>query len=145
MDTGDAFLSIGHHLAEEVGEAGAAELGGACAVEVSVVNCFAVGGGAEAGVLLLGLWGSALGGGLLLEGCGRGKGFGPAEGGGCARHFAGKTRLWRSWRSGSGYPRVLGIASDLDLYYSVSFPAICMKCFLPDIISCEQTLYSEFC
>ena len=48
-------------------------------------------------MLLLGLWGDALGGGLLLEGCGRGEGFGSAEGGGCGRHCGGKARLWRRW------------------------------------------------
>ena len=74
MDARHAALGVGDYFGEEVGEAGAAELGGACAVEVSVVDCFAVGWGAEAGaggsggvgpggVLLL------LGGGL--ESCGR--------------------------------------------------------------------------
>ncbi len=53
-------------------------------------------------MLLLGLWGDTLGGGLLLEGCGRGKGFGSAESGGCGRHCVGKARLWKSWKCGSG-------------------------------------------
>ena len=44
-------------------------------------------------MLLLGLWGDALGGGLLLEGCGRGEGFGSAEGERCGRHCGGKARL----------------------------------------------------
>ena len=59
-------------------------------------------------MLLLGLRGSALGGGLLLERCGRGEGFGSAEGGGCGSHCVGKARLWRSWRSGSGIGRLSG-------------------------------------
>lgn len=43
-----ALLGVGNHFREEVGEAGATELGGAGAVEVPVVDGFAVGGGAEA-------------------------------------------------------------------------------------------------
>lgn len=47
LDPGHAFLSIAHHLTEEVGEARTAELRGAGAVEVPVIDGFAVGGGAE--------------------------------------------------------------------------------------------------
>ncbi len=57
-------------------------------------------------MLLLGLRGNALGGGLLLEGCGRGEGFGSAEGGGWGRHCVGKARLWKSLRSGSSIGRL---------------------------------------
>ena len=53
-------------------------------------------------MLLLGLGGDALGGGLLLERCGRGEGGGSAEGGGCGRHCGGMARLWKSWWTGSG-------------------------------------------
>ena len=58
LDPGYAFLCVADHFAEEVGEAGAAELAGARAVEVPVIDCFAVGGSAEA-------WGR----GWMLEGC----------------------------------------------------------------------------
>ena len=47
LNTGDPFLSIAHHLTEEIGEGGAAELRGAGAVEISVIDGLAVGGGAE--------------------------------------------------------------------------------------------------
>jgi len=56
LDPRHAFLRVAHHLGEKVGEAGAAELGGACAVQVAVVDGFAVGGVAQAG-------GAGLGGG----------------------------------------------------------------------------------
>lgn len=49
LDPSHAFLRVAHHLGEEVGEAGAAELGGPRAVEVAVVDAFAVGGVAEGG------------------------------------------------------------------------------------------------
>lgn len=61
---GDAFLGIAHHLAEEVGEACPAELRGAGTVEVSVIDGFAVGRGAE---MLRG----SLGGRGLVRGSGR--------------------------------------------------------------------------
>jgi len=66
----DSPLRIRDHLAEQVGEAGAAELGGSGPVEVAVVDCFAVGGGAETGVGLreLGGAGGGCGGGGLGEG-----------------------------------------------------------------------------
>lgn len=60
----DAFLSIAHHLAEEIGEACPTELRGAGAVEIPVIDGFAVGGGAEV------LRGS-LGGSSLVRGSGR--------------------------------------------------------------------------
>lgn len=50
LDPGYFFLGVGYHFCEEVGEAGATELGGAGAVEVSVVDGFAVRWGAEAGL-----------------------------------------------------------------------------------------------
>lgn len=49
LDARHAFLRVAHDLGEEVGEAGAAELGGPRAVEVAVVDGFAVGGVAKAG------------------------------------------------------------------------------------------------
>ena len=49
LDPGHAFLGIGHHFAEEVGEAGTAELAGAGPVEIPVVDCFAIGGSPETG------------------------------------------------------------------------------------------------
>ena len=58
LDPRHPFLCIADHFAEEVGEAGAAELAGARAVEVPVVDRFAVRGSAEA-------WGR----GWTLEGC----------------------------------------------------------------------------
>ena len=95
-------------------------------------------------MLLLGLRGGALGGGLLLEGCGRGKGFGSAaEGGGCGRHCGGEERVlevvvvfWWWW-----YRRALGIASDLDflLFYRPLFWQF--ACFQPKILSCDRVLY----
>lgn len=48
LDSCYPFLRIADHLTEEVGEAGAAELGRPRAVEVPVIDGFAVGGGAEA-------------------------------------------------------------------------------------------------
>lgn len=42
LDISHAFLSIGYHLCEQVGETGATELGRACAVEVPVIDGFAV-------------------------------------------------------------------------------------------------------
>ena len=42
LDISHAFLSIGYHLCEQVCEAGATELGRACAVQVSIVDGFAV-------------------------------------------------------------------------------------------------------
>lgn len=65
MDPRDSLLGIGDHFSEEVGEAGAVQLRGAGAVEVAVVDCLAVGGGAETGGGL-GVLGDALGGLLLL-------------------------------------------------------------------------------
>ncbi len=70
LDPGHAFLCVAHHLGEEVGEAGAAELGGPCAVQVAVVDAFAVGGAAQAGGAGLG---SGAGGRCLRGGGGRGK------------------------------------------------------------------------
>ena len=49
LDAGYALLRVSDHLAEEVGEAGATELGRPGAVEVSVIDGLAVGGGAETG------------------------------------------------------------------------------------------------
>ena len=69
LDSGHAALGVGDHFCEEVAEAGAGELGGARAVEVAVVDCFAGGGGAESGLLelILGLRvrREAMGGALL--------------------------------------------------------------------------------
>lgn len=45
----DLFVGVGDHFHEEEGEAGAAEFGTAAAVEVAVVDGFAVTGDAEAG------------------------------------------------------------------------------------------------
>lgn len=59
----DPLLGIAHHFTEEVGEACSAELCGAGPVEVSIINGFAVRGGAE-------LLRSSLGGGRLLGGGG---------------------------------------------------------------------------
>lgn len=43
------FLRVRHHLAEQVGEAGPAELGRPRSVQVAVVDGLAVGGGPETG------------------------------------------------------------------------------------------------
>jgi len=74
LDPGHAFLRVAYHLGEEVGEAGAAELGGPCAVQVAVVDAFAVGGVAQAGGAGLGsgAGGRCLRGGGAREKCLRG-------------------------------------------------------------------------
>ena len=64
LDPGHPLLRVADHLAEEVGEAGAAELGRPSAVEVPVIDGFTVGGGAEA----------VLGGGGADESGGEGSG-----------------------------------------------------------------------
>lgn len=59
LNTGDTPLSVDDHFGEQVGEAGAAELGGAGPIQVPVVDGLAVGGGAEtwACAIVGGRWG----------------------------------------------------------------------------------------
>lgn len=64
LDTGDAFLGVANHLTEEIGETCPAEFRGAGAVEVPIIDGFAVRWGAEL------LW-SSLGGGRLMGEAGR--------------------------------------------------------------------------
>ena len=47
LDPSHPLLGVGDHFTEEVSEAGSAQLGGSRSVEVSVVDCFAVGRNAE--------------------------------------------------------------------------------------------------
>ena len=42
LDSGYSLLRVGYDFCEEVGEAGATQLGGASAIEVSVIDGFAV-------------------------------------------------------------------------------------------------------
>lgn len=49
LDPRHATLGIGDHLAEEKGKGGAAQLAVAAAIQVSIVDGFAVGGDAQAG------------------------------------------------------------------------------------------------
>ena len=79
-------LSIRHHFTKQICEAGAAQLRRACAIEISVVDCLAVGGGAEAGMLLGGMRRRTLDGGLLLERSGIWKGFRITLSGRCGGH-----------------------------------------------------------
>ena len=85
MDSRHAVLGVDDHFSEQIGETGTAELGGAGAVQVAVVDCLAVGGCSEAGVGC----GALLGGGLGVRvwreglrarsedhGCGMGVGMG---------------------------------------------------------------------
>ena len=63
LDPSHPFLRVAHHLGEEVGEASTTQLRRACAVEVSVVDGFPVGRGAEPTPDLrggAGWWGSRL-------------------------------------------------------------------------------------
>ncbi len=47
LNAGHSFLGVTDHLTEEIGKACPAELRGARAIEVSVIDSFAIGGGAE--------------------------------------------------------------------------------------------------
>ena len=66
MDSRHPFLRVRDHFAEQVGETGSAEFGGAGAVQVAVVDGFAVRWGAEAGR-----------GGEAVDGGGAWRGEGP--------------------------------------------------------------------
>ena len=48
LDTRDSFLSVYDHLRKKVCKASAAKLGRSCAIQVTVIDCLAIGRGAEA-------------------------------------------------------------------------------------------------